>query len=192
MEFSYKLTEAEYVLACRIAVKRPGRPWARLLSRSYLFLIFLVVWGSLLAGMVLEQSDLVGITADEIRHIHTVPEFIPESIIPAICLFVFVVLALGMRPLRWLDRKARQEHFRTDPSCQAETTVTATPNSISFRSVNGSSDSIWGCFATWAERNGILVLVTRAGVRKILKISGLTEPEKAEFRMILNAALPKN
>ena len=40
------------------------------------------------------------------------------------------------------------------------------------------------------QTNGV-VLVTRAGFRQILKIVGLSEPEKIELRGILSAVLPK-
>jgi hypothetical protein len=191
MEFSYKLSEAEYLLAGRIAVKRPGQPWARVLAYGYLLQIFLIVWGSFLAGMVLERSDMVGVTANDIQKTHAVREIVPASIVPAIALFFVIFLLLRMRLLRYFDRRRRLEHFRTDPGCQAETSVTATRQMIAFRSATGSSESSWGCYAAWAELNGILILVTCAGVRKILKISGLSESEKEEFRSLLNLVLPK-
>lgn len=191
MEFSYKLNQAGYLLAARIAVKRPGRPWARVLSYGYLTMIFLIIWGALLAGMMLEQQDLVGITAAEVQAPHAVRELVPASILPAIGLFSLALLLLRLRPLRSLERKTRLEHFHTDPRCQAETTVMMTKESIAFRSGTGSSESIWGCYSTWGERNGVLVLVTRAGFRQILKIVGLSEPEKIELRGILSAVLPK-
>jgi hypothetical protein len=191
MEFSYKLSEADYLLASGTAAKRPGRPWARLLAYGNLTLVFLIIWGALLAGMFLEQSDLAGLNPSEIQTVPLVRQVVPASIVPALCLFCLVFLLLRMRILRWLDRQSRREHFRADPGCQAETTVTLTPQSIAFRSVAGSSESVWDGYATWAERNGILVLVTRAGVRKIMKIASLSESEKVELRGILSAALPK-
>lgn len=191
MDFSYKLSESEYLLASRIAAKRPGRPWARALTYGYLTIILLIVWGSLGAGMLLERSDLAGITAADIQRLKPAEAIIYASIVPACAISCMVFLLLRMRPLRWLDRKSRLEHFHADPGCQAETTVTLTGESISFRSAAGSSESIWGCYAAWGERNGVVVLVTRAGVRKILKISDLSEGKKDEFRSILSSALPK-
>jgi hypothetical protein len=191
MEFKYKLTEAEYLLASKIVVKRPGRPWARTLSYGYLAVIFLIIWGAFLAGMFLEQENLVGITAAEIQQVHAMQKMVPASIVPVLGIFGLALLFLRLRPLRFLDRNSRIEHFRTDPGCQAETTVTVTPESIGFRSATGFSESIWECYATWVERNGILILVTRAGVRKILKITGLSDSDKDELRGLLTAALLK-
>ncbi len=191
MEFSYKLSEAEYLLAARIAAKRPGRPSARLFTYAFLTTILLIVWVSFVAGMVLEQSDLVGITAGDLQRPHKVEAIIPASIVPTLAIFCVAILLLRMRPLRWLLRRSRFEHFRIDPGCQAETTVTLTSGSIAFRSATGSSQSIWGCYTTWGERDGVVVLVTCAGVREILKIADLSESEKGEFRSILSSALPK-
>ncbi len=66
-------------------------------------------------GMLLEQMDLVGITAEDIQHLQTAKAIIPASIIPALAIFCVVFLLLRMRPLRWLDRRSRLEQFRTDP-----------------------------------------------------------------------------
>jgi hypothetical protein len=191
MEFSYKLSEADYLLAGSIAVKRPGRPRARLLFYAYLATLFLLLWGGLIIGMLLEQMDLVGISAAQIQGVQADKAIVPASIVPALLYFCAGLILLRTGFLRWFDRGRRLEHFRTDPGCQAETTVIATAQSIAFRSKTGSSESIWDCYSMWAERQGILVLVTHAGVRKILKVSSLSESEKAEFRGILSAALPK-
>jgi hypothetical protein len=195
MEFSYKLTEAEYLLASSIVIKRPKRPWARVLSNAYLAALFLAIWGTFLAGMVLERNDLVGVTARDLANGNVVRGVSPTpllsaSILPAaglFCLLLIVTRLLFRLPILL----TRKEHFRSDPGCQAETTVSATAASISFRSAIGSSENIWGGYSTWAERNGILVLVSHAGVRSILKIAELSERERAELRSILGTALPK-
>ena len=191
MEFTYKLTEPEYLFASKIATKGLRQPWARLVRYAYLSVIFLIVWGSVLVGMLLEQQDLVGITAGEIQFMHKAQAVIPASFVPAIGCYCLVLILLRFRFLQWFDRKRRLEDFRTDPGCQAETTATVTPQSIAFRSATGSSESIWACYSTWAERNGILLLVTHAGVRKILKVAGLSDPQRDELRAILTTALPK-
>ena len=107
MEFTYKLNEAEYLLATQIKAKRLGRPRARALTNRFLTLIFRIVWGALAAGMLLERMDLVGITAGDIQHLHTVGAIIPASIVPALAIFCLVLLLLSLRPLRWLARKSR-------------------------------------------------------------------------------------
>jgi hypothetical protein len=195
MEFKYTLNETEYLLASKIAVKKPKRPWARVLSYAYPTCLLLIVWGSFLLGMILERSDLVGITARDLGEGHPAQGIIPApllsaSIVPACGLFCLFMIVLRIL-LRLPNRKLRQDHFRNDPGCQAETTVTATREFIAFRSATGSSDSTWGCYSTWAERGGILILVTRAGVRKILKTADLSEAQRAELHSILATALPQ-
>lgn len=191
MEFSYKLTESDYLRASIIAVNRPKRRWARALSYGYLTQLFLVIWGALIAGMMLERSDMVGITAADLRDLHVTSAIIPASIVPSAAFFGLVVLLLRLRFLRWFISNSRRENFRVDPACQAATTVTVTPQSIAFRSALGSSESDWRGYSAWAEKDGILLLVTHAGVRKILKISALSDVEKSELLSIVASALQK-
>ena len=186
MEFSYKLSEADYLLASKIVVKRPKRAWARAQSYVSLGCLLVIVWGALLTGMMLEWSDAGGGSLAEAPIGHLVL----SSIIPSLILFWFS-LWLPRLVMRWPRLMSGREHFRTDPACQAETTAIITSESAKFRSDNGNSESAWDCFSTWGERNGVLVLVTRAGGRKILKISGLSAVEKEDLHAILHVALPK-
>ena len=186
MEFSYKLSEAEFLGSSKIATQSPKRRSARLLSFAYWVALFLVVWSALLIGMMLEWSDFTG---DKLAHIPFL-HIITASIMPSLIAFWLIPLSLRVM-MRWPNQKLRREHFRTDPGCQADTTVIITKESVAFRSATGSSESIWDCYRTWGERNGILVLITRSGIRKILKISGLLEAEQAELRTILASVLPK-
>jgi hypothetical protein len=192
MEFSYKLTESEYLSACKIPVKRPGRNWTRISSYVYNAILLLTVWGAVVLGMLLESWDLVGINAADVPHLHTPAAILPASIVPALGYFALVLMAFRLlRPTRWLAARRRREHFRADPQCQAETRVTVTVEGVSFHSATGSSQSIWSTYSTWAERGGVLLLVTHAGVRKILCISKLTDPQRAELRGLLAAVLPQ-
>jgi hypothetical protein len=192
MEFSYILTEPEYLRACNMRVKRAGRNWLRINSYVYNAILLLTVWGAVVLGMLLESWDLVGVNTADVPHPHMPAAILPASILPALAYFFFVLVGLRLlRPSRWIAARQRREHFRTDPSCTAETCVTVTPEGVSFRSATGSSQSIWGTYCGWTERDGIVLLVTRAGVRKILSIGKLTDPEKSELRSILTAVLPQ-
>jgi hypothetical protein len=189
MEFTYKLTEPEYLLACDIVVKRRGPSWTRHLPYVYFAGLLLVVWGAIFGGMELECSDLIGVSV-EIHKLPPVGLMISGSLLPAF-IYAWVVSLIVRAVLRRWYLRRRLRHFHDDPGCQAETTVNFRPDSIGFRSSTGSSESIWECYETWNEKNGVLLLVTRAGTRKIVKTSGLSEAERSELRGILVAALPK-
>jgi hypothetical protein len=195
MEFSYKVSEDEYMRASKIGIKRPRGPWARGVSYLYPATLFFAVWGSFLLGMIMERNDLVGVTAGDLHEGHAFRSMSPApfwsaSLIPALGIFCLLLICLRIL-FRVPMLRVRREQFRRNPGCQVETTVNVTPSSIAFRSATGSSESRWECYSTWAERDGVLVLVTHAGIRQILRIAGLSEPERAEFRGILSASIAK-
>jgi hypothetical protein len=192
MEFSYTISEAEYLSACKIPVKRPGRNWLRINSYANEVILLLAIWGAFALGMLLESSDLVRVTAAQIPHGHAAAAILPASIVPTLGYFCVVVLAVRiLRPTGWLALKIRREHFRSDPGCQAETHASITTEGVAFRSAVGSSQSTWGPYYAWAERGGTLILLTRAGVRKIIGVGNLSDSDKAQLRSILAAALPQ-
>lgn len=188
MEFSYKLSESEYLQALKVAVKSRGIALRLLISYAWFAVLFLVIWGAFLVEVWIVSPEQQTATAPY----NQPPSFLfltIGSILPAL-IYSMVVLIVVSLTFQWIRRGRGLKYYRTDPACQAETTCTVTPRSVAFHSATGSAESIWGCYKSWHERNGFLILTTRAGARKIVKISGLAESAKAELRALLTAALP--
>jgi len=186
MEFISYLDEADFMVAGKIAVKKTQDPFSRALAWAYPFIFFLFIWCTFLLGMILDSfiRTKSGWSQMPLRHL-----FI-ASAGPAVILYYMMIFVL--HPLaRWPVRRRRRERFRSNPACQLPTTVIVSSDLISFRCAKGSSQSTWDCYENWGERAGIVVLLTRAGVRQIVKISGLPSKQQQEFRSILAAALPQ-
>ena len=185
MEFTYRLTEEDYLRAAKIKAKNTStRPWSRFLSRIYLGLFFLVLWFSMIVGRILEWLDLTG---DKLGHL-SVASVLFSSILPT-AILSFLVILLIRAVLFWPKLLRRREQFRNSVGCQVETIVNVSPERIAFRSETGSSESQWRSYAAWSTRDGILVLDTQAGVRQILKIAGLSQDQRSELLGILRTTL---
>ena len=185
MEFISKLDERDFMLSGGIAVKRSQSRFDRVFRWIYPVVFIGFIWCTFLLGMILEWFRSRGGLAQ-------VPlgQMVLQSFGPTAILYYLMVTAL--RPLeRWPLRKRRRERFRTNPACQVPTTVTVSSDSISFRSATGMSQSRWECFENWGEKGGIVVLLTRAGVRQMVKISELSSGEQQEFRNILTEVMPQ-
>ena len=188
MEFTYKLTEADYVKAARIRAKslNARRPWSKFLSRLYLVLSFAILWLCFSAGRILEWLDLTG---DKLGNL-AVGNLLLSSILPTAILSLLIILLV--RAVTYLPRRRlRREQYRNSAACQVETRVRVSPQSIAFQSETGSSESNWKNYATWNMRDGILVLTNHGGVRHILKIAGLDPAQHSELMGILSDALPQ-
>jgi hypothetical protein len=187
MEFSYRLTEEDYMKASKIKVKyATGRPWARFLSRFYLVLFLITMWLTFASGRILEWLDVTG---DKLGKL-AIGSLLISSILPTLILS-FLVIVLYRALLFWPRMQQRREQYGSNAGCQVETTVTLSPLSIAFRSEMGQSESRLKNYAAWSSRNGILVLATQAGVRQIVKIGGLPPAQQSELLKLLTDALPQ-
>ena len=185
MEFTYRLTEDDYVKSAKVKVKiNVPRPWSRFLSRIYLGSLFFTIWFSIIIGRILEWLDVTG---DKLGNLKT-SNLLISSILPA-AILLFLVL-LFVRILLFLPKRfQRREQYRNSAQCQVATTVKASTERIAFRSEEGLSESQWKCYAGWSAQDGILVLQTFAGVRQILKIADLSQDQRDEFIRIVKTAI---
>ena len=183
MEFTYRLTEDDYLKAAKIKVKiKPSRrPWFQFMSRIYLGLFFFVIWFSMIFGRIFEWLEITG---DRLGNL-AMGKLLISSIVPASILSLLVFL-LVRSVVFWPKRLQHREQYRRNSQCQVETTVNASTQRIVFRSETGSSESLWKCYAGWGTQDGILVLQTYGGVRQIMKVAELNQDQKSEFIRILN------
>jgi hypothetical protein len=187
MEFTYKLTEDDYVRAARVKVERSGpRLWLKVLSRLNSAFFFVGLWIAVAAGRILERFE---ISRNKLENL-AAGQLMFSSILPTLLLSWLIMLVFQMATY-WPKLKARREQYRRNAGCHVETSVTASSQSIAFRSETCSSESKWTCYAGWAMQDGILILANHGGVRQILKVEGLEQNQRSELMQILAAAISK-
>jgi hypothetical protein len=187
MEFTYTLTENDYLNAAAIKVARSaGRPWSRLLSVTYIVLFYLSVGLTVVAGRTLEWFDLTGNKLANLPLTGVMTSSImPMTMLPLFFLILFKTVTY------FPNQRVRREQFRSCLGCKVKMTAVVSSQSIAFRSEIGSSECSWKCFAAWNSQNGLLVLTNHAGTRQILKIAALNPAQHSELMQILSTALPR-
>lgn len=193
MEFSYKLSEEDYLQACEIRL--PLIPTQ-------------MQWWESHAYMLIRTAFMVIASAFGLFWGMEPPDGMQTHF--SLSLFGFS-LGLGLMPgigLSWLCGRvfrflhpilsrrrieaARRAVYRADPTCHSETTLNITSEQLSFRcGTDRLIHSGWSLYDHWVESPDILLLVTHWRVRWIVNITGLSQAEREELRGILTAALPQ-
>ena len=187
MEFTYTLTEDDYLKAATIKVPRSARrPWSRVLSVTYVVLFYLSVGLIVVAGRTLEWLDLTG---DKLGNL-PIGSVLSSSIFPMLILPLLIFVLF--KTVTYLPtRKTRIEQFRNCIGCTVATTAIVSSQSIAFRSEAGTSECSWKCFAGWNSQGGLLILANHANTRHILKTARLEPAQSSELMQILATALPQ-
>jgi len=115
--------------------------------------------------------------------------FVPSAVMYVIFLVLLKILNpfLAGRARRWAELR----HFRADPACKHETTLTITPERVCFRCGEDCiTQSRWNSYEKWVEKGHILLLVTHGQARRIVSVGQLSDESRDELRGILSGALP--
>jgi|HubBroStandDraft_5_1064220.scaffolds.fasta_scaffold39448_2 hypothetical protein len=192
MEFTFKVTEAEYLRASRLKIKLPGSKTLQ----TVLFWIFILICLVSLWSNV-EKSKRTTVTNDQ--PVVTQPsEIDPPShgtgfhallvnvgpFFLLIGVWFFMLLKLRPTTVRGLYRK--------DPVMQGQFTVNVTPEFLSAENTAGTFwKARWNIFAAWREGKDVIVLMYFTGAYFVLSIAGLSDAQRSELRGILATALPK-
>ena len=185
MEFGYRITEKDYVSACRMAMKsrRAG------LGKTIAFWCFIVICLMLLFTVVQKQTMMPvspnptpAPATEQASTSHLV-----ENLAPLVGV-VAVFLILGFYGLPFALRR----QYRKDTNSQGEITIALDPQSISIRSSIGTSfQAGWNAYKDWQEKKGIVLLRFPSGAFQIVNVAGLSDAEREELSGILTAALPQ-
>jgi hypothetical protein len=191
MQFTFKVSEAEYLRAWRLQFKPRGSRAVK----TVIFWVFILVC-LLLLWAVVERSASTpqGTGEPATTQQQAVPP--PSSSASTHALLVnvgpFVLLVCVWAFMLRFGQLAPHRLYRRDPLMQGEYTVNITPESIStLNSAGTSTKSTWNVFASWREEKDLILLLYFNGAYFILGLSGLSEPQRSELRGILTAALPK-
>ncbi|MGD0546706.1 MAG: YcxB family protein [Terracidiphilus sp.] len=188
MEFSYRISEAEYLSAAKLRLKdtlRLGR-----IRKNIMFWVFVMVCLMLVFGIVQKSHQQPNIPDD--TAVQTVAHAsVTNSIITNVGLFVLFVSIMAFVIFRRVPMQLRRQ-YRKDPAMQGQFTINITPESISTHNTAGSSSNTgWNIYDYWREGKGMILIVCQSGVAVPISLAGLSEAQQNELRGILAAALPK-
>ena len=193
MEFSYRITEEDYLFASEIKVKPLTTRRQGWLKGAYQLLVFLFIFLAVALGLFLGEKDASGAQVDPALPL--LGRILFASIFPAAAISWFYFIALGTMHsvlTRRRERDARLMHYRSDSSCQGMTTLTITPELVLFRcGPDCITQSGWKSYSEWILSERILLLVTHSRSRRIVNIAALSNTEQQELRAILATALPQ-
>jgi hypothetical protein len=180
MEFTYKISEEDYVNAYILQARNRSSALVKDIS----FWVLIAVCLLLLFGVT---ERLIQSPADAEDSAPIVMSSVVLNILPAViaaALFIF---------FRFFFPKMRiRRMYRNDPALQSEITLNVTADSIACHTSAGStSQSAWSIYKCWREGKDVLTIAYHSGVYFVVSLAGLSEPQRAELRSILTAALPK-
>jgi hypothetical protein len=193
MEFSYKVTESEYLNALKLRISA-GR--SRVV-KTVVFWVFVLICLMLLLSIVQKTSRIDNMAREsstaQTDDAQTEPAATQSTshlttnvaLFAGVWIVVFTLLRLAP------GRRARRL-YRDDPQMQGQFKVNVNSQSISTENSAGSSSTCaWNIYDYWREGRDVIILVFRSGTYFILGLSGLSETQRAELRGILTAALPR-
>ncbi len=187
MEISYRISEAEYLMAVKLWRKGAIRS-SRI--KSILFWVFIIVCLMLVFGIFQkshQQPTIPEQPAGEIVGSGNIVGGIISNVAPLI-LFAGVWVFLIFKWMPMLQRR----RYRKDPAMQGQFTVNITSESISTQNTAGTSSKTgWNIYDYWREGKDIILLVFHSGAYFLISLASLSEPQRDELRGLLATALPK-
>lgn len=196
VEFSYKISEAEYIQAAALRMKTP-----RVKSvKAATFWIFILVCLVLLWRVIEKNENHVRDetsaaqleTADSGTSDARVVEPSKTRAFGVNVAPFFVLIAVWLFLLFRFMPKRLKRSYRADPMMQGEFKVKITPDSFETANTSGSSSrTAWNNYQYWREGKSVIILVNFSGTYFILGLAALPEPQWTELRGILGAALPQ-
>ncbi|MGA3343352.1 MAG: YcxB family protein [Terracidiphilus sp.] len=188
MEFSYRISEADYLRAARLKFKEAFR-----LGRiGKIAMIWVVIIAGLVCAVGMVQIYSHRPPSNEQEIVETAPaepltNRLIENVVPVIVILGVMAFVLSGRVPMGL-----RSIYRKDPSMQGQFTVKITPDSILIENTAGTTFRAgWNIYERWSEERSLIVLVLHSGAYFMISKAGLSDPQQNELRGILTAALPK-
>jgi hypothetical protein len=188
MEFSYKVSEADYLAAWKLRIKTMR---SRSVVKTVMFWVFILVCLILFWTIVQKTNHQPLPRPDESEFSTPAPAPTSKSLLMNAGPLVLIAGVWISIVFVWVPRRVRHI-YRKDPSMQGEFTIDVTQSAISTRNTAGTTSSAgWNIYESWSEKKDVIILVFRSGAYFILSLSGLGPAQRDELRSILSAALPK-
>jgi hypothetical protein len=193
MEFSYRITEDDYVRGCKIALKSKGSK----VFKVILFWALIVIVLTILFGVVQKYTHSSDTQMSQTEpqpdsdQVQAPPSHPWANIAANVGPLVAVIAVWGFLLLYWLPNATRRQ-YRKDTNSHGIVTVALDGDSFAFQSSVGISlRAGWNAFKDWREKDGLVVLQYPAGTFQFLNVARLSEAELQELRDILTVVLPR-
>jgi hypothetical protein len=192
MEFSYRITEAEYLRASKLKPLRSfGFRVFKLVRLIILFWICVFV-GLILLWAVVQRS---GAAARQPAAKQVGTGQVLKAVVLNLGPFLVPFIAIGgaaIYLLFGLERMLTRRKYRNDLRIQGQFTVNITQGRILVLDRVGASSQAGGdSYEWWHESKGLIVLRLRSGAHSVVSLAGLSESQRGELRGVLVATLPK-
>jgi hypothetical protein len=192
MEFSFKVSEAEFREACRVERKASSR--SSLKTAAFWISIML---GLLVLYKVIQSSQhQPGIANLNAKAQTTIaapasqaipqPTFLERAGPFLVIAGLWIIIVKGLAPMRL------KYLYRKDPRMQGRFTVDVMPEFIfTHNSAGTTSRTGWNIYDYWSEGKNVIVLRFHSGSYSILSLAGLSQPQQVALRGILSGVLKK-
>jgi hypothetical protein len=188
MEFTYRISEAEYLNAAKLRLKGTRRFGT---IKTVLFWVFIFVCLMLLLSVVQHHHQQVSPIPDEAVAQTVDSGHVVRAILENIGPFALLIGIWLFMMFRFVPARLRRL-YRKDPSMQGQFTVNITPDSLLTQNTAGTSSKTgWNIYDCWREGNGVIMLVFHSGAYFLLSLASLSDAQRNELRGILATALPK-
>jgi len=188
MEFSYRISEAEYLNAAKLKFK--GSFHLGRIKKVVLFW-FLVVICFLIFFAFFPHGQPQQPVSDDAAIQTATPSQAVNWILTNLLPFVIVVGVFAYVIFRSVPMQLRRI-YRKDPLMQGQFTINISQESISIQNTAGSfSKTGWNIYDYWREGKGLILLFLHSGAYFLFSLADLPEARREELRGILTAAVPK-
>jgi hypothetical protein len=184
MEFTYRISEQEYLEAARLNRKSGlGSSLRKVLFGVFLMLCLLLLF-AVFMKIRSEHPDNVLETANHIASITLVPLLKQDA--PGLAMVALAVLFAIFWP-----RIRLQRMYRKLPALNGEVKALATAELFSVQSSTGSTSTTrWTDISTWCESDGLILLIHPSRIYQIVNVRQLPDRQQSEFLELLATALP--
>ena len=197
MEFSYKLTEAEYLRASKLRLLRAGKGATvkKIIIWVFILVCLMLLWGVVTRNALEPAVDVsapVPASSESVTSTSTPPKTdVPLALLLNVGpILLLLAVWFTLVTLRLPGRLRRM--YQNDPAAQGLFTVNVTAHSFAFKNTAGISSEIsWNIYERWIDGGDLILLVNYSQAALTLSLAGLSDAQRAELRGILSAALPK-
>lgn len=197
MQFSYKVSEADYRRALRLRVAGGfGKRIFRTTSKVVLFWVFILVCLMMLWAVVertspdRSSSSSTQQSQESLERPPSENTSFGRTMAVNVGPFVLIGAIWVFMLYRLVPSIGRQ--YRKDPAMQGVYTIDITPSSLSIQNTSGfSTQSGWNLYDYWMESKTTTVLVYKSGAFFVISTDALSDPQRSELCGILGSVVPK-